>query len=455
HILDSQIRSQDDAERRRAVKSAMADLLDTYFVDAAQTARSQPPVAQPTPRPVTQSTPVPAIQTSPPRGAPAKDAKGGTPAPRGRPQSTARDLYADPAELESVLRVVHDRLSEIAAEEDMEKAKQQQQSQQQQQQQQQRAAPAAPAAVGPSTPPQDKVNVDVIDEPASDAPPARAAAAAGPRASSPKKAGFEIEEPVDYARLAQALRSRVAGLDDERMFLPPSPPLSTADEEPAAAGEQEPPSQPMDADDGGQCSDSEFASLLDGCKEQLRDIQEAPATSRKRAARCRQRRNRRRRSNKSVVAGPADNAVVGGDAKQAALPLDETILGPKDEERNAAAQQALQQLRQIERELDQVRRNYSRQVSDTQLSFVADKNGGLRLAYNRGNSAFREYQEVLQRLLLSLDAIPSHGDEAVRAKRKAVVRKIQAILDALDQLVVDQESEISESTPTEVSSLAD
>ncbi|KAJ2767832.1 hypothetical protein IWQ57_003793, partial [Coemansia nantahalensis] len=301
----------------------------------------------------------------------------------------------------------------------------------------------------------DKVNVDVIDEPVSDTPPVRAAAAAGPRASSPKKAGFEIEEPVDYARLAQALRSRVAGLDDERMFLPPSPPLSAADEVPAAAGEQEPPSQPMDADDGGQCSDSEFASLLDGCKEQLRDIQEAPATSRKRAARCRQRRNRRRRSNKSVVAGPADDAVVGGDAKQAALPLDETILGPKDEERNAAAQQALQQLRQIERELDQVRRNYSRQVSDTQLSFVADKNGGLRLAYNRGNSAFREYQEVLQRLLLSLDAIPSHGDEAVRAKRKAVVRKIQAILDALDQLVVDQESEISESTPTEVSSLAD
>ncbi|KAJ2825634.1 hypothetical protein IWW50_002762 [Coemansia erecta] len=97
------------------------------------------------------------------------------------------------------------------------------------------------------------------------------------------------------------------------------------------------------------------------------------------------------------------------------------------------------QARAIEKELDVVRRDYSQQLNDTQLSFVADKDGNLRLAYNRGNTVFHAYQEILQQLLLRLDSILSYGDAAVRAKRKSIVKKIQAILDSLDQFAVDQE----------------
>ncbi|KAJ2692724.1 hypothetical protein H4R19_006105, partial [Coemansia spiralis] len=419
------IRSQDDAERRRAVKAAMTDLLDSYFGTAAPKA----PAQSTPPLPVAPPAPSPAAL---PQDVPRRSAKDNAPAARSLPPTTARDPYADPAELDSVLRVVQERLAEIAAKEDTEKAKQQ-------------AVPTPPAAAEQSTPPQDKVNVSVIEEPASTAQPARTS-------PPPRKAGFEVEEPVDYDRLAQALRSRVVDLDDSNIFLPPSPTLANADEVPAAPSptrEREQPAQPMDVDSGAQCSDSEFASLLDGCKSQLRDIQDASAKPRKRSAR--RRRSHRRRSSKRG----ADEAALDQGAKPTTLGLDEAILGPSEKERDAKVQRALEQLRHIERELDQVRHSYSQQVSDTQLSFVADKTGSLRLAYNHGNAAFREYQEVLQRLLLSLDAISSHGNEAIRAKRKEVVRKIQAILDALDQFAADQESEYSESTTGDLSSLTD
>ncbi|KAJ2657854.1 hypothetical protein IWW48_004318 [Coemansia sp. RSA 1200] len=118
-------------------------------------------------------------------------------------------------------------------------------------------------------------------------------------------------------------------------------------------------------------------------------------------------------------------------------------------------QVSLSQLREIGRALDGVREDYNRRLRDTQLSFIADNEGHLKLAYNRGNSAFHEYQETLQKLLFRLDEISSHGDVDVRDKRKAIVRKIQNTLDALDQFAADQESELSESSPYEFSSWAD
>ncbi|KAJ1913648.1 hypothetical protein LPJ71_002472, partial [Coemansia sp. S17] len=79
------------------------------------------------------------------------------------------------------------------------------------------------------------------------------------------------------------------------------------------------------------------------------------------------------------------------------------------------------------------------------LSFVADKSGNLKLAYNQDNKPFLMYQDVLQNLLYKLDEVSSKGDEIVRAKRKAVVVKIQDTLDALDRFAADQESELTES----------
>ncbi|KAJ1932844.1 hypothetical protein FBU59_006230, partial [Linderina macrospora] len=97
-------------------------------------------------------------------------------------------------------------------------------------------------------------------------------------------------------------------------------------------------------------------------------------------------------------------------------------------------------------EVDKTRTDYNRRLHNTQLSFVAEKDGSLKLAHNKTNFVFHEYQEVLERQLLKLDEVPSFGDETVRHRRKAVVRKIQAILDALDQFALDQESELSEAS---------
>ncbi|KAJ2039420.1 hypothetical protein GGI03_006924, partial [Coemansia sp. RSA 2337] len=61
------------------------------------------------------------------------------------------------------------------------------------------------------------------------------------------------------------------------------------------------------------------------------------------------------------------------------------------------------------------------------------------------NKPFLMYQDVLQKLLYKLDEVSSKGEEIVRAKRKAVVVKIQNTLDALDRFAADQESELTES----------
>ncbi|KAJ2828225.1 hypothetical protein IWW50_001495 [Coemansia erecta] len=52
-------------------------------------------------------------------------------------------------------------------------------------------------------------------------------------------------------------------------------------------------------------------------------------------------------------------------------------------------------LRAIKKKPDVGRRDYSQQPNDTRLSFVADKNGNLRLAYNQGNAVFHGYQEIM------------------------------------------------------------
>ncbi|KAJ2435941.1 hypothetical protein GGF42_008974 [Coemansia sp. RSA 2424] len=173
-------------------------------------------------------------------------------------------------------------------------------------------------------------------------------------------------------------------------------------------------------------TDSEFAGLMSDCKAQLKELQET----------------------NTAAAASGDG---GSQTGPAVNTIEDYILGVRNARKKeaAAAMDSLRQLHAIELELDAIRMQYNQQVQDTQLSFVADKSGGLRLAYNGDNKPFLIYQDVLQRLLARLDAIPSHGDEVVRAKRKAVVVKIQHTLDALDQFAADQESELSSSVNNE------
>ncbi|KAJ2760916.1 hypothetical protein H4S06_001481, partial [Coemansia sp. BCRC 34490] len=248
-------------------------------------------------------------------------------------------------------------------------------------------------------------------------------------------------------------------------------------------------------------SDTEFSRLLNNCRCQLRNMQaaatptgdgsasEAAPSTRRSRKHHRNRRNRHtgpdsqqqeeqeestaapalsRKRNRDTQHGSAEQnrgaRKPSGERKPAATPAGAQADGSdspakervaEDHEHAQKVRDSLSQLREISRALDGVREDYNKRLRDTQLSFVADSEGHLRLAYNRGNSAFHEYQETLQKLLFRLDEISSHGDVGVRDKRKAVVRKIQNTLDALDQFAADQESELSESSPYEFSSWAD
>ncbi|KAJ2691230.1 hypothetical protein IWW39_000129 [Coemansia spiralis] len=381
-ILDSQLKSQDDVERRRAQKAALGGMLDTYFgknLEAPRTPSASPP-------------PLTSVGEQPKKA-----------------------VEMEPGILDNVLRIVHDRLNEIAAEEEKE---------------------AVPMASEPETP--------------------------KPTVAEAQR-GVEIEEPVDYDKLANVLRGRVNTLNDVNVFIPRSPPLEQAafPESPKkkeAKTRLESPAMDVDSGAADEHTDSEFAGLINDCKAQLKDLKETAQPSdtrgKRRHHRHRSRRRVRHEEDRSldetplpaveVVSEPA-GATAAQKQKRAVNTIEDYIMGARNARKAEAAMTSLRKLHAIEKELDAIREQYNRQIHDTQLSFVADKSGNLRLAYNQDNKPFLMYQDVLQKLLYKLDEVPSGGDEIVRAKRKAVVVKIQDTLDALDQLQADQESELTES----------
>ncbi|KAI7822469.1 hypothetical protein BX661DRAFT_173037 [Kickxella alabastrina] len=419
HILDNQIKNQDSIERKRAEKAALTNLLETYF---------------------------------------------GHEEPAEKKQTEKQDLNAnaarrlsqlDPAVLDNVLRVVHNRLDEIAKEEEHEKTPE-------------KKTPEK-AESKPESSEDDKIRVNIIDEASA---PAEKPQTANRPASAQK--GVEIEEPVDYSKLADSLRRRVNGLSDNNTFVPPTPHLgSDTDDE-----QLDPPATKQSSNNNsGEHTDSEFASMMDSCKSQLRNLQDATKNPDSEAARHR-RRHRRHRHNRRLrrsrsrrAQGPSkDNIPVSSpDQTQAPAPapkvqpedseqerqkravntMENYIMGQRNMRKAHKIFESLRTLRHIDNDLEKVRQDYNWRLRNLQLSFVSDNKGNLKLAYNSSNKDFHEYQEVLQRLLIKLDSVESFGDDAVRSKRKNVVKKIQATLDALDRFVADQESEVSESSVAE------
>ncbi|KAJ2510551.1 hypothetical protein GGI11_005444 [Coemansia sp. RSA 2049] len=556
HILNSQLSSQDEVASKQAQKSALGDLLDTYFGPGGwQSGGTKSGAAAPTPAQQQQQqkqTAKAARSPSPPTG------NGGSiseskqiRAPeqiRAFPLSlntkapvALHDVPSiDQGIIDSVLRVVRNRLDQIGAEEDDESLARRRSSAQQQQQQQQpkRQAPA-PADTGSSGLKErrksgdsdNSIRVDMVHEPQTkeaelprEPEPSRQHSRS-PGDSSAEGTAVEVEEPTDYRTAAEALRRRVDSLDDDNMFLSLSPLLGKMEEEeePAArttsrrdldqdargaamdVDETETPAKDRQHDHHDEHSDTEFSRLLNNCRCQLRNMQgaatptgdgsasEAAPSTRRSRKHHRNRRNRHtgpdsqqqqeqeeeleesaatpalsRKRNRDTQHGSAEQnrgaRKPRGERRPAATPAGAQADGSDSSAKERAAEDhehaqkvrdSLSQLREISRALDGVREDYNKRLRDTQLSFVADSEGHLRLAYNRGNSAFHEYQETLQKLLFRLDEISSHGDVGVRDKRKAVVRKIQNTLDALDQFAADQESELSESSPYEFSSWAD
>ncbi|KAJ2066086.1 hypothetical protein GGI08_002042 [Coemansia sp. S2] len=404
-ILENQLKSQDDVERRRAQKVALAGMLDAYFgQEAEKQAKEVPPV---------ERTPSPPVLT-------------GAQQPVKGP-----DFSLEPSVLDNVLRVVHDRLNEIAAEEEAEE----------------QAEKAAPVASAPQTP-KPKPTGDI--------------------GAVPEQKGVEVEEPIDYGKLANILRGRVNTLNDVNVFVPRSPPqeqLAAFATPPKKEAKLASPAMDVDSEAavGAEHTDSEFAGMMNDCKAQLKELKDTTTSQtqgkrRQRRHRSRHRAHHRHHEEKpqvdesvffpteSVAADMAVSEQAETTAKkQAVNTIEDYIMGARNARKAQAAMSSLRQLHNIELELDAIREQYNQQLRDTQLSFVADKSGNLKLAYNQDNKPFLMYQDVLQKLLYKLDEVSSKGEEIVRAKRKAVVVKIQNTLDALDRFAADQESELTES----------
>ncbi|KAJ2847874.1 hypothetical protein IWW36_003622 [Coemansia brasiliensis] len=459
HILNNQMRSQDDFERKRAHKSALSELLDTYFADHSLQQQQQKDIKQASPEKQDSALLSPATSSPSDKQEQREESRSASSEPNEASSSNQLPYvamhrpYMEPAVLDSVLRVVHDRLDEIAAQEAREKSAESTPLKKEDEEKSPSAAITSPSD-------NDRVNVDVIEEePEEEGIQKTKIQRNSPSSKKQKQADdlVEVEEPTDYKRLAQLLRNRVHRLNEDDMFLPPPSPQPSTDSEDSETEDKQDSSKdiPTSMDIDKEHSDSDFANMMDTCKCQLRDMQEAAAKSSKKdkAKRRHHRKYHHRRpksSKKRAVSGSTDKL----DQQQPAPnTIEDYILGTTNLEQasnSAGIRESMGQLQVIERELDQVRRDYSQQLSDTQLSFIADKNGNLRLAYNRGNAVFHAYQEILQKLLLRLDAIPSYGDQQVRSKRRSIVKKIQAIVDSLDQFAADQESSTdlsSEVTP--------
>ncbi|KAI9505865.1 hypothetical protein BX070DRAFT_220940 [Coemansia spiralis] len=506
HILNRQLRSQDEAECKRAQKSALNNLLDMYFGGGKEDAVSnngnnstkQPVATTPsadsaTPTvaanaPSAASSAVPAPSSSPPQ----------LPAPTQTSLPFAlRGLHADQNALDNVLRVVRNRLDEIGAEESAEENRQK------------IIRPDTEQKSGKDKKPSDanKVSVNVTEEPTDEASepdftlkqPQKQQHLGPEKPDAGQKEGVEVEEPTDYSKAAQTLRSRVDNLDNDSIGHDNDDPWShvstdyknkdVVDASEPSLSQDKPKdgsNTAMDVDDtDGQHSDSEFARLLHDCKCQLNDMQEAATKPESESIKRRRRRHHNQRNKRPQhdtgrkhqldhphettrqdthkPSDSKDEAMRDSTSAAAAIEsaAQEAVREPETHEEQVSEQtpkekqqilEALRQLREISKDLDKVRKDYNWRLRDTQLAFVADKHGNLKLAYNRKNSAFHEYQETLQKLLFKLDAIPSYGDFTVRDRRKSIVKKIQNTLDALDQFAADQGSELSEASPNDTAS---
>ncbi|KAJ2588670.1 hypothetical protein IWW49_002870 [Coemansia sp. RSA 1797] len=398
HILSNQLREQDNEERKQAHTMALEDLLDSYFSERADK-QKQKQKDESEDEQEDEELPLNEL---------AKEAEEGDVQ---LPEAAVRGPHLEPGVLDSVLRVVHDRLAEISAQEEAEKeAKQEAEAEAEQE--------AEEAADQTSD---DVTSVNIVNEPSEGQ-----GRATKIRRNSPQS-GVEVEEPTDYERLANLLRGRVQGLSPDAVFIPPSPELSSHDEDTTE------PELQMDVDGQAEHTDSEFADMMSDCKSQLQDIKEGASVKTKK----KNKKHRNRRRQRSRAHGHAKDAKVG--SKQPRDAIEDVILGSSG--LSAEARKSLERVQEIGRQVDNVRREYSQQLRDTQLSFVADNNGNLRLAYNSDNSVFHAYHETLEQLMLRLDAVPSHGSRVVRARRKAVVKKVQAILDSLDELAAMQEQQ--------------
>ncbi|KAJ2128237.1 hypothetical protein IW136_006163, partial [Coemansia sp. RSA 678] len=344
HILSNQLREQDNEERKQAHTMALEDLLDSYFSERADKQKQkQKDESEDEQEDEQEDEELPLNKL-------AKEAEEGDVQ---LPEAAVRGPHLEPGVLDSVLRVVHERLAEISAQEEAEKKAKQEAEQEAEETTDQTS--------------DDVTSVNIINEPLEGQ-----GRATKIRRNSPQS-GVEVEEPTDYERLANLLRGRVQGLSSDAVFIPPSPELSSHDEDTT-----EPESQ-MDVDGQAEHTDSEFADMMSDCKGQLQDIKEGASVKTKR----KNRKHRNRRRQRSKAHGHAKNAKASSKQPPQDT-IEDVILGSSG--LSAEARKSLERVQKIERQVDTVRREYSRQLRDTQLSFVADNNGNLRLAYNRDNS---------------------------------------------------------------------
>ncbi|PVU86279.1 hypothetical protein BB559_006577 [Furculomyces boomerangus] len=131
------------------------------------------------------------------------------------------------------------------------------------------------------------------------------------------------------------------------------------------------------------------------------------------------------------------------DKTIAALKIQKFIRNQKSAKEIQRISNSLQQLKNVEKQVDKIRRNHEEVVYSSPLEFRVDENGSATLAYTENTRNYREYGELLLRSLQDLDSINSYGSNIVRQERRQMVYKIQSLLDDLDAYLVSQEASYS------------
>ncbi|BGP24602.1 bcl-2 associated athanogene 3-like protein [Rhodotorula toruloides] len=143
----------------------------------------------------------------------------------------------------------------------------------------------------------------------------------------------------------------------------------------------------------------------------------------------------------SPSTSPSPAAVPPSTTPKPAEAVDEPAPAPSAEETSEATsgvdrQSALDAISALRADLES---HQSAFVSPPELTFQSSMAPDSTpstppLSYGKSNTAFLAYEDYLVSLLSKIDAIESHGDEAVKQARKDLVRHVEKELDRLDEL---------------------
>ncbi|KAK9766760.1 hypothetical protein K7432_003921 [Basidiobolus ranarum] len=101
----------------------------------------------------------------------------------------------------------------------------------------------------------------------------------------------------------------------------------------------------------------------------------------------------------------------------------------------------LQQLRDYEKEIDQIKEQQGSKVLSHPLKFTSSSGDSIKVPAVKENQNYLGYEDALLKMLIRIDSVDSLGTDIIRDARRALVKKTQLFLDQLDDYKNEQYKE--------------